>query len=1330
MAESEDQNNNLSPAKVLLVEDDETTRHLYRAMLEQGGYEVVEAEGFKNAVERLDDSIDIALLDIMLKGGQSGLEILKHAQLHFPACPVIMVSAHADKSNAIEALNEGAVGYLQKPVDPRELFCTVRHWVDYCRMKEKSRQEAHYRAMHSRMKESVAGCRQLVEMMPAAVVILDRQGKILYINPAGMQMLGANDSTTLVGRDVLTLVHADSQAAVKRLQRMLGKGASCELQDLKILRCDGSFILGEMRAVLTRYEQQQAIEVVVQDVSRHKEIEQALKLSEARLQEAQSIARVGNWEWDTQTDEVFFSDEACRIFGMPDGHAGVGFQSVFQLIHPDDQMRAKEAIEEMLAHHTPFNIEHRIVLPDGEERVLNERGVVHLDEAGKVVRVTGTVQEITEQKALEWRLRRQLKRSELMLQTMRDGFWLVTLDGKLIETNEAYCRMSGYSRNELLTMSVPDIEAIENQEEIGRHIKKVIEQGYDCFETRHRRKDGSLLDLEISTSLIDEGGGDGYFVAFLRDIGERKQAEMELLLEKQYSESLVSTAQMIVLVLNPDATIRYFNPFMEDLCGYRLDEVQGKNWLDTFLKVEDRPEIKQLFDRAIAGTQTKGQINAIITKEGQERLIEWHDRTLRDSRGERVGLLAVGLDVTKSMQAEAELRESRNRLQSLISQAPEGIFAADLDGRYTDVNEAGCQMLGFERQEIVGKTILDFIPPEDAERLLQSKEELVQGSAHVAEWSLRCRDGSYLPVEVSARILSDGSWQGFVRDISERKRAEQKIQGAMHSLGERMKELDCLYKLVALGESETGTVQDYLQRAVELLPPGWQCPEIACARILFQGREYVTGNFQPSKWILAAPIRIQNREAGQVEVRYLEERPEAGQGPFLVEEANLIEAVAGHLGRTLLQIEIERQLRESEIRFRNAFGKAVIGMALLTPEGRFLQVNESLCGIVGYEEQALLTKTFQEITHPDDLKADLASLARLSAGEVSYFQREKRYIHQAGHVVWARVSVAAVKYASGDIQYYVVQVENVSERKALEDQLRQSQEQLKLIQENAPDYIFQISRDGIITYVNRTPPGITVDDMLGGSLQQWFKAEEEGTFAAALQQVFGKQEMVDYEGLSSVTNIVYSIRIKPVIDNDKVNSAVLVAHDISERKRMSLELARSQRRFADLFQSANEGIALHELVFGEAGGAIDYVIIDVNAAYEKILDIQRQQAIGRLASDLYGAGTPPYLDIFAQVAMGGEPVSFETYFKPMDKYFRISVYSPGKNMFATMFADISERKQVERLARQHQEKLERFNKMAIGRELAMVELKKEINSLLAESGHPPKYAIHEPQVPE
>ena len=148
-----------------------------------------------------------------------------------------------------------------------------------------------------------------------------------------------------------------------------------------------------------------------------------------------------------------------------------------------------------------------------------------------------------------------------------------------------------------------------------------------------------------------------------------------------------------------------------------------------------------------------------------------------------MALVLLAATVPTLNRVHAALEASRQRVRDLIELAPDGIFVADLDGRYVDVNDAGCRVLGFERAEIVGKTIVDLIPPGSAERLAREKAQLLAGDLVVSEWALRRKDGRFVPVEVSARILPDGRWQGFVRDISERKRreSEQRLLGDVAS---------------------------------------------------------------------------------------------------------------------------------------------------------------------------------------------------------------------------------------------------------------------------------------------------------------------------------------------------------------------------------------------------------------------------------------------------------------------------------------------------------------------------------------------------------------------
>ena len=133
------------------------------------------------------------------------------------------------------------------------------------------------------------------------------------------------------------------------------------------------------------------------------------------------------------------------------------------------------------------------------------------------------------------------------------------------------------------------------------------------------------------------------------------------------------------------------------------------------------------------------------------------------------------------------------------------------------------------------------------------------------------------------------------------------------------------------------------------------------------------------------------------------------------------------------------------------------------------------------------------------------------------------------------------------------------------------------------------------------------------------------------------------------------------------------------------EMRKSEKRYRRLFESTNDGICLHEIIY-KGDVPVDYKILDVNLKYEIITGVSRYDAIGAFGSDLYGSSGAPYLDIYADVACSGIPSSFETYFKPMDKYFQISVFSPEKHQFATVFQDITAYKKFEESLKESEER--------------------------------------------
>jgi PAS domain S-box-containing protein len=257
------------------------------------------------------------------------------------------------------------------------------------------------------------------------------------------------------------------------------------------------------------------------------------------------------------------------------------------------------------------------------------------------------------------------------------------------------------------------------------------------------------------------------------EIADTKRAEEQLRLLKtaieQGAESvIITTAQLD----QPGPQIVYVNSAFTKMTGHTSEDVIGKTPRILQGPKTDRGVLDRLRKDCEEGRVFfGGMVN--YRKDGSEFYLEWIVAPVRNERGEVTHFIATQRDVTERQRAEEALRQSEERLRSLIEQASDGIFMADVEGTYTDVNSNACQMLGYTREELIGKKITDLLSPEDFPRLDALRESLLKGSTDLGEWWLRRKDGHYLLAEVSTKIFPDGRWHAIVRDITERKRTEE-----------------------------------------------------------------------------------------------------------------------------------------------------------------------------------------------------------------------------------------------------------------------------------------------------------------------------------------------------------------------------------------------------------------------------------------------------------------------------------------------------------------------------------------------------------------------------
>jgi diguanylate cyclase (GGDEF)-like protein/PAS domain S-box-containing protein len=265
--------------------------------------------------------------------------------------------------------------------------------------------------------------------------------------------------------------------------------------------------------------------------------------------------------------------------------------------------------------------------------------------------------------------------------------------------------------------------------------------------------------------------------------------------------------------------------------------------------------------------------------------------------------------------------------------------------------------------------------------------------------------------------------------------------------------------------------------------------------------------------------------------------------------------------------QLETDLRESQLRFIGAFEHAAIGMALVQPDGRWMQVNRVLCEMFGYNNAQLLATTFQQITHPDDLAADLQLLSELVAGNIATYQMEKRYFHREGHVVHALLSVSLVRDPAGTPMYFVSQIQDISERKAAEAALFRERELAQVTLKSIGDAVITTDLDLIITSLNPIAEGMTGwthEAAAGRPMDEVFCLRDIATGQRApnpLRQAIEQNVIV---GLASDTALIHLNGFDSPIEDSaapihdhagRVIGGVVVFHDVSETRALAMKMA-------------------------------------------------------------------------------------------------------------------------------------------------------------------------------
>jgi PAS domain S-box-containing protein len=513
----------------------------------------------------------------------------------------------------------------------------------------------------------------------------------------------------------------------------------------------------------------------------------------------------GNW--------IFFNDTFCNSLGYSrEELTGLNYRAV--TFEGDADTLFKIFEEAYRKGNAARDFSFRAVCKDGSVRFIEASAFPVRNREGNIIGFRGIGRDITERKKVGEALAEEASRRRILMDKSRDGIAVLDEDGNVVDVNQRFAEMLGYSVEEVLKLHTWDWDIQWTREELLEKGRSMDEAGI-LLETRHRRKDGTVYDVDISVNSVVVGGKKFLFNV-CRDVTERKQLEEELRKSERHHRTLVENA-IEGVVVTQDGKIKFVNPLVAIVSGYSTEELQSMSLKDLVHPDDEKATIESLGRLAAPGTLRITPPFRFRTKGGEVRLIEATVVSIMwDDKAANLNLLR---DLTDSKRAEEALRDREARYRYLFEHSQVANALVGLDGKIIDVNQAAAELYGYEKSEIIGMDLLEFISPESRAKVTEAfASGLVHASAAPTEVEVVTKGGKrtfFFPGGYHT-LFESGKETGFLIsavDVTERKRMGEVL--ADEAMRRRILMDKSRDGIVVLGED--AKVVDANQRFAEML---------------------------------------------------------------------------------------------------------------------------------------------------------------------------------------------------------------------------------------------------------------------------------------------------------------------------------------------------------------------------------------------------------------------------------------------------------------------------------------------------------------------------------
>ena len=660
-----------------------------------------------------------------------------------------------------------------------------------------------------------------------------------------------------------------------------------------------------------------------------------------------------------------------------------------------------------------------------------------------------------------------------------------------------------------------------------------------------------------------------------------------------------------IVITDANGRIQYVNPAFSVMTGYSSEEAIGQ--FPSILKSGQHTAAfySELWDTVRSGRTWHGDM-VNRRKNGSLYHEEMRIAPVRNANGEILSYIATKHDVTERRAAE----QVQALLAAIVENCDDGIIAYSPAGTIVTWNRGAEKIFGYSDGEVLGQHWSMLLPPERKWRVAQAEEEVSKGRNLNQQEGLALRkDGRRIHIAVTTCPIKDATGELtavslIVRDISERKEAE-KTRSLLASIVESSLE-------AIIGTDDSGRVISWNRGSEELF--GYTKDEAIGQDVAaFSPPDRCDEVRRVYGAVLSGTSVDPFETTGQ--------RKDGSRFDALVATSPIRNSAGEVTGVSVIcrdisvRVRAQQMLRESEERFRAVFEHAPIGIGVRALDGRLLQANEAICRMLGYSELELIGTTWADLLHPNDQEHSRWMMEKLQSEPGLCLEAEKRLFHRSGRLVWASIRVSLVRDSRNEPAYFVVHVDDITERKQAIEALRESEERFRIMADSCPAMMWVTNAEGTPQFVNRAflefcgASGECVD---AATWKSMLHPEDEGRFTECFQLAVRGRTTFNQEarvrGADGEWRVIASYAAPRFSPAGEFLGHVGINADITDRKHAEDALRESEQSYQRQFADNSAVMLLVDPTNGR--------VVDANSAALRFYGYSREQLLAMRITDI------------------------------------------------------------------------------------------------------------------